>query len=115
VATVSNAAVGATGPELGALCVGTLFAPAALAAADVVVVEYAVNTDGGAQCVRQIDRLLWRLRRLAPRAAIVFLHAYSLSKVRRQRGAARTRWWVSLMLLLLLVCGWCWCLSACMD
>lgn len=79
-ATVLNRAVGATGPELAATCVGDMFTASELAATDLLLIEYAINTGGDVACLRRVDRLLWRVRALAPHAAIVFVHSYSLHR-----------------------------------
>jgi hypothetical protein len=77
--TVHNAAVGATGPELPSMCIRSMLEPEHLASSDLVLLEYAINS-GGRSCLRQVDRLLWRLRRLAPSAAIVMVHTYTLAR-----------------------------------
>jgi len=79
-ATLYNRAIGATGPGLAAMCLSSIFDEDQLAAADLVIVEYAINTDSPAPCIRQVDRLLWRLRKHAPTAAILFVHTYSLAR-----------------------------------
>lgn len=71
-----NRAVGATGSDYAALCLGTLFEGAAASSIDIILVEYAINAMPDF-CVRDTDKLLWRLRKLAPRAAILFVHTFA--------------------------------------
>jgi hypothetical protein len=80
-----NRARGGTGPELITLCMGSAFSAAGMdpSTIDLFIVEYAINTGPAMEgrCERVLakaDRLLWRIRRHAPQAAIVLLHTYSL-------------------------------------
>lgn len=77
---IHNGARGATGPELPAMCLESMFSAEALSATDLVLVEFAINT-GGSRCVRTTDRMLWRIRKLAPHAAIIFVHTFSLHRL----------------------------------
>lgn len=77
-AQVQNHAVSATGPSYAARCVGTMLAGQNASRIDIILIEFAINAlASDVVCKRDLDKLLWRLRRIAPQAAILFVHTFS--------------------------------------